>query len=81
MEPSRFGVGNPRSGPPSDPLELPSATGDRGFSCVIGRVVIFEVPLPFLRYEPQDAEMPVGHDRPSPGSMIGIDTATASGSA
>jgi len=59
---------------------VPPATCGHGFSGVIGRVVIVELALTFLRHEPKDAEMPVGHDRPPPGSGIGIETATASGS-
>jgi hypothetical protein len=48
---------------------------------VIGRVLIVELPLSLLRDEPKNAaDMPIGHDRPPPGSGIGIETATASGS-
>ena len=47
---------------------------------VIGAVVIFEVLLSFLRHEPQDAQMAVGHGRPLGASAMGIETATASGS-
>jgi hypothetical protein len=47
---------------------------------LIGRVVIVELLLPFLRYKPKNAQMPIGHDRRPRGSGIGIETATASGS-
>jgi len=78
--PSRFGFRDATSGQNGDPLEVPAAAGGCGFSTVIGRVVIVELPLSLLRHEPKKADMPIGHDRPPPGSGIGIETATASGS-
>jgi hypothetical protein len=77
---ARFGFGDASSGPRSELLEVPPAPGGCGFLGLIGRVVIVELLLPFLRYKPKKAQMPIGHDRRPPGSGIGIETATASGS-
>jgi hypothetical protein len=79
-EPSRFGFCYPRFGSRSGPLQAPPANRGRALTGVIDRVVIVEVLLSFLRHEAKEPEMHVGHERPSLGSGIWIDTATASGS-
>ena len=61
-EPSRLGFRYPSSGSGSKALEELSVTSRSGLTGVIGAVVIVDIPLSFLRHEPQDAQMAVGHD-------------------
>jgi hypothetical protein len=79
-KPSRLRLGDSRSGSCGDALEVPPPTPGYGFSGVIGRVVIVELSLAFLRHEPKNAQVPIGHDRRPLRSGIGRETATASGS-
>ncbi len=43
---------------------------------MIGDVVIRQLALPFLRHQPKDAEMPIGHD-PSQAQLSGVRVAVA----
>lgn len=59
---------------------LPSAPSFR-FTCAVGGVMVVELESSLPGDAPENADVCVGHDPPAPGSGIGIETSTASGSA
>jgi hypothetical protein len=61
-------------------LELAPVTGGCGIAGVVGGVVAVELAFSPPGNHPKDAQVQAGHDRSPPGSRIGIETATASGS-
>ena len=73
---SRFGLRKTSFGPRSDPLELPPTAIGCGFSRGIRRVVLVELPLPIIRYEPENTGMAIGHDRAPRFGRV-IETAVA----
>ena len=79
VAPSLVGVRDARSGPGRSSLEVFTSSCRCGVSDVVERVVVVELALRLVRHQPENADVPVGHDR-APGSGNVIDTAVAYGS-
>ena len=76
VAPSLVGVRDARSGPGRSLLEVFTSSCGCGVSGVVERVVVVELALRLVRHQPENADVPVGHDR-APGSGNVIDTAVA----
>jgi hypothetical protein len=76
VAPSLVGVRDARSGPGRSSLEVFTSSCKCGVSDVVERVVVVELALRLVRHQPENADVPVGHDR-APDSGNVIDTAVA----
>jgi hypothetical protein len=71
VAPSLVGVRDARSGPGRSSLEAFTSSCRCGVCDVVDRVVVVELALRVVRHQPEDADVPVGHDRaPGPGHLI-----------
>ena len=60
---------------------MPPSASSFHFPCVVSGVVVAELESSLSGDAPENPDVGVGHDRRVPGSGIGIETSTASGSA